>query len=253
MLPKVSVYDMADGQRLLLFDTADERGISGVLKKNGVYEPNVQLISSAVLQKAPPEKRLVLDIGANLGSYVLPMAKRFPDFSFVCFEPQPSIYHQLCGNLFLNGVENVSALNVALGRSLSTLALSLPNYAADHNVGAFTINADTHAKLRGDTNKGREAKISLKPLDHLSYEHIALIKIDVEGAELDVLYGGLGTLVRNDFPPIIYEAWDFDWYKPQKEAIETFLKELGYSLLNFDGSFNFLAQHPKNGPLLTIK
>ena len=54
-------------------------------------------------------------------------------------------------------------------------------------------------------------------------------------------------------PPIIYEAWDFDWYKPQKEAIETFLKDLGYSLLNFDGSFNFLAQHPKNGPLLTIK
>ena len=32
MLPKVGIYDMADGQRLMLFDEAYERGGSGILK-----------------------------------------------------------------------------------------------------------------------------------------------------------------------------------------------------------------------------
>ena len=69
MLPKVGVYDMAEGLRFMLFENADNRGISGVLKANKVYEPNVQLISSAVLGQAIPGRTQVLDIGANLGSY----------------------------------------------------------------------------------------------------------------------------------------------------------------------------------------
>jgi FkbM family methyltransferase len=253
MLPKVSVYDMADGLRMMLFENADDKGISGVLRANKVYEPNVQLISSAVLNQALPKRNLVLDIGANLGSYVLPLAKRFPRLNFLCFEPQPSIYQQLCGNIFLNSIENVSAVHTALGREISSLLLQLPDYTKDHNIGAFSVNADTHKKLRGDANEGRQVSVPLSTLDSLQLENIALIKVDVEGAELDVLYGGLGTLVRSAYPPVLYEAWDFDWYRPQKEAIEHFLTDLGYSLLNFDGSYNYLAQHPKHGSAITVK
>ena len=54
MLPKVGVYDMAEGLRFMLFENADNRGISGALKANKVYEPNVQLISPAVLGQAIP-------------------------------------------------------------------------------------------------------------------------------------------------------------------------------------------------------
>jgi FkbM family methyltransferase len=253
MLPKVGLYDMADGLRLMLFENADDKGISGVLKANRVYEPNVQLISSTVLNQVTPQRNLVLDIGANLGSYVLPLAKRFPSLNFLCFEPQPSIYQQLCGNIFLNGIENVSAMHMALGRENSTLMLQLPDYTKDHNIGAFSINADTHSKLRGDANKGRQVSVPLSTLDNLHLENIALVKIDVEGAELDVLYGGLGTIARNAYPPVLYEAWDFDWYRPQREAIENFLTDLGYSLLNFDGSFNYLAQHPKYGSAISVR
>ena len=35
----------------------------------------------------------------------------------------------------------------------------------------------------------------------LHLENLAFIKVDVEGAELDVLFGGLGTLARNAYPP----------------------------------------------------
>ncbi|NCW79130.1 MAG: FkbM family methyltransferase, partial [Oxalobacteraceae bacterium] len=39
--------------------------------------------------------------------------------------------------------------------------------------------------------------------DSLGYQDIALIKIDVEGYELNVLRGGLGTIVRSNYPPVI--------------------------------------------------
>ena len=101
MLPKVNIYEMNDGVRYMLFEEADQRGISGMLKQNKVYEPNLFIVSEAILRQASIDRTLVLDIGANLGSYVVPIARRFNNISFLCFEPQPHVYQQLCGNLFL--------------------------------------------------------------------------------------------------------------------------------------------------------
>ncbi len=247
MLPKVNIYEMNDGVRYMLFEEADQRGVSGMLKQNKVYEPNLFIVSEAILRQASIDRTLVLDIGANLGSYVVPIARRFNNMSFLCFEPQPHVYQQLCGNLFLNSLDNVSAKNMALGRKAGNLTLTLPDYSLDHNIGAFTVKEEIHANLRGEANKGECVTVPINHLDYLNLEEIALIKLDVEGSELDVLHGGVGTLARNLFPPIIYEAWDLDWYRKEKLALESFLKDLGYSISNFDGSDNYLAQHPNHG------
>ena len=87
----------------------------------------------------------------------------------------------------------------------------------------------------------------------LADERIDLLKIDVQGAELEVLKGAAGTLLRCGFPPILYEAWAFEWYAPKKAALEAFLQGLGYVLLNFDGSENFVAQHPAFGAMIGLR
>ncbi len=225
------------------------QGISGVIKQHGTYEPNIGLLSAALINVAS-EGNLILDIGANLGSYWIPLAQKFPQKRFVAFEPQRTIYYQLCGNVFLNGTNNIAALNFALGAKNSVIETALPGYENDHNIGAFSLRGDIHAKLRGSPNQGTTESIEIKRLDSLDYHDIVLIKIDVEGAELDVLQGGIGTIVRNNYPPLIYEAWDFDWYAEQKNKLEKFLTGLGYEILKFDQSFNYLAQHPKRGNLL---
>lgn len=195
MLPKVQLYEGAEGLRFLLYENADHQGISGVIKSHGSYEPNLGLLS-AVLINLAAEGRLVLDIGANLGSYSIPLALKFPAKTFVLFEPQRVIYYQLCGNIFLNGADNIIAINAGLGRKNGVLEVALPDYEKDHNIGAFSLLDDMHAKLRGAPNQGATDSIEIKTLDSLDYDEIALIKIDVEGAEMDVLVGALGTLVQ---------------------------------------------------------
>ena len=58
----------------------------------------------------------IIDIGANNGHFTVEFAQYVGDNGKVhSFEPQRIIFQQLCGNVFLNGLDNVYTYNVALG------------------------------------------------------------------------------------------------------------------------------------------
>ncbi len=65
-------------------------------------------------------------------------------------------------------------------------------------------------------DKYEKIKINLKKLDDLNLQNISLIKIDVEGFELEALEGGKQTIIQNK-PVILIEIWKhnkdkyFDW------------------------------------------
>lgn len=73
-------------------------------------------------------------------------------------------------------------------------------------------------------------------MDYFQITDIGLIKIDVEGMELEVLKGGIDTLNKNNFPPIFIEIWETDnwrnnykeYYEKNGEDIKSFLESLGY-------------------------
>jgi hypothetical protein len=61
--------------------------------------------------------------------------------------------------------------------------------------------------------------------------NISLIKLDVEGMELNVLKGGLKTLKDNNYPPIIFESWKHkEWFLPRRQELITFLELNGYTI-----------------------
>ena len=195
--------------------------------RTGGYEKELQDLSAELL--AGHTDGIVLDVGANLGSYVVPLAKQHPHLQFEAFEPQRVIYYQLCSNIFLNRLSNVYAHQAGVSNEQRVTSYVLPNYAEETNIGAFSIDFDTRAKDYEVKTEGFTERMTIIPLDVMQYEKVRLIKIDVEGHELAVLHGAQHTLRENDYPPIIFEAWT--WKFPEKrQAVFEYLEGLGYEI-----------------------
>jgi FkbM family methyltransferase len=195
--------------------------------RSGGYEKELQELSTKLLEGHT--EGIVLDIGANLGSYVVPLARHHTHLQFEVFEPQRIVYYQLCANIFLNRLSNVYAHNVGLSNEQRITSYVLPNYAEETNIGAFSIDFDTRHNNYEVKSEGVTERMIIIPLDSMRYEKVRLIKIDVEGHELSVLLGAEHTLRENNYPPIIFEAWT--WKFPEKrKALFAHLENLGYTI-----------------------
>lgn len=244
MLPRVSKVECHDAD-YLIFSTSDI--ISNTLFRTGRWEEHLLQISKFFLQAR--EQPLLLDIGANLGAYLVPLAKYLQPLggSVIAFEPQRIVYYQLCGNIVINRLDNVHAIHSAVGEAEGEIDIPEIDYENNRNVGAFSIDPRHRAFHGIETSmKTASSKVRVLPLDTLAVERApALVKIDVEGHELAVLRGATQFLERHQFPPLLFEAWNFDWYKAEREALLAFVQQLGYQITLF-GNADYIAQHPRN-------
>jgi FkbM family methyltransferase len=144
----------------------------------------------------------VVDAGANIGAHTLYFAEAVgPGGAVIAFEPQRALHQLLCGNLALNGHSRVHAHLAALGHAPGTAKVPPIDYSKGANFGALEL---------GNWTLGEE--IPVVTLDSLGLAHCHLIKIDVEGMELDVLEGAADTVARHQ--PVLYVESD----RPQKAA-----------------------------------
>lgn len=122
-----------------------------------------------------------VDVGANVGEVSILLSRSVGATGRVlAFEPHPRIYSFLLGNLALNECRNVTAKNLALGRSAGTVRMS------DDRVDDMNRIVDDGA-----------IHVSCSTVDaEVPPQHVALLKIDVEGSELRVLEGAVATLSR---------------------------------------------------------
>jgi FkbM family methyltransferase len=128
---------------------------------------------------------VALDIGANFGAHTLPLAQLVaPGGTVFAFEPQRILFQILCGNVALNEIPNVHALPVALGRAAGRAKVPALDYRGARNFGGVSLGG----------TQGED--VPVLTLDQLEVSKVKLIKIDVEGMELDVLTGAKATLAR---------------------------------------------------------
>lgn len=243
MLPNCQLINCL-GHQYLVFKGNDL--ISNCIKQDG-YEVEVFAIAHKLLEKH--KAGIVLDIGANMGTFSIPIARANPRLTVHSFEAQRIIYYQLCANTFINGLDNIYAHHLALSDEEGFINLEIPDYAAETNIGAFSIDEETRKNEYECPTVGGTETIDLKKLDEHGFKDVRLMKIDVEGHELEVLKGGRDTIERNNYPPIIFEAWNWKpWFEPKRKQLFEYLTDMGYEIT--EGGNNNLAQHPIFGEML---
>lgn len=212
----------------LKFIRLNDNDLIGRCMDKGFFEGHIIEVAAKLLQNKPAG--VILDIGANMGSFTVPLAYYNPTLQFVCFEPQRQVYYQLCGNIALNGLRNVTAHNFGLDTTDRFIDIEVPDYTTENNIGAFSLDAEV--REHDDylcKSKGGVERMQLLQLDGMGLTNISLIKLDVEGMELNVLKGGLKTLEVNNYPPIVFESWKHkDWFLPRRQELITFLESNGY-------------------------
>ena len=239
MIPNCELVKV-DGTQFLVFKGSDL--ISNHLKK-ALYEDDIHQLALKMLVDKPDGQ--VLDIGANLGTFSIPLAKKIPALKFHAFEPQRIVNYQLCANVIINSLDNVYTYELALSNEDTDIELAMPDYAKETNIGAFSIDAEVRKNEYECATVNTTDKIQLIPLDMMPFDNVKLIKIDVEGHELEVLQGGIETIKANNYPPIIFEAWTWKpWYQEKRTTLFGYLQDHGYEITALGQ--NNLAQHPKH-------
>ncbi len=244
MLPRVSIID-TENAKYMVFGGTDP--VSTALFKTGSWQPVLMNITKYFCDglSAP----LVLDIGANIGAYSIPAAQYLSgkNGEVVSFEPQRIVYYQLCANIVLNRLDNLKVFNYVIGEKSETINIPEIDYTDNPNIGAFSLVEEARKSHGIDGFIKQETyPVQKMALDNISFGRTpSIIKIDVEGYELEVLKGGRSFLKNASYPPILFEASDQEWFKDTKvELIDTFA-QMGYvvhPLINDD----YIAQHPRH-------
>lgn len=152
--------------------------IGNLLLNEKVYEPKTLALCERLLISGGT----FFDIGANLGLYTVAMSRN-PDTHVFAFEPDAFNYMALKRNIALNERHNVILFNMALSSAPGLLTLELPS---TDNLGRISV--------RGEFGNGSSrAIVSSSTIDEVirftGIAHIDVLKIDVEGHELEVLRG----------------------------------------------------------------
>ena len=135
----------------------------------------------------------VVDIGANEGTFSAGVLGLAPAASIIAAEPNPGPRSRLQARL--GAMTNVEIRDVAVSSAAGTATFYLT--AHDHNSSLKQPLRDTHEVIDAGWDPRGEISVATVTLDELVGNRIAdVVKIDVQGAEMDVLAGGDRTLAN---------------------------------------------------------
>lgn len=188
---------------------------------NGVYEKDyIDLIVQSI-----PANGVLLDLGANIGSISIPIAKQRPDIKIFAVEASPRVFSYLKYNVERNNCKNIYLENKALS-TMDNETVSF--YSPVELFGKGSLNPVF-------TNVGEH--VSTLTIDTLvqdnNLEKVDFIKVDVEGFEKTVLSGGALLLSKVNPLHILFEF--SDWMEGQAGSnksgdCQKFLQDLGFLL-----------------------
>jgi FkbM family methyltransferase len=193
----------------------------------------------------PNEGDTVVDVGAHIGLYSLIAAKRVgPSGKVIAIEPDPENFKILKKNILLNQLSNVEALECAVYSTRGKLRLFLPELEQ----GRTIFNTVMQDRARTSTNFLEvEANTLDNILESINITEVNWIKIDVEGAELEVLKGAVNTLSSNKNITLVVEIHGMEIYMEMIKYLKTRNLMIMYEKSNEKGDWRHIIAK-KFGP-----
>ena len=179
----------------------------------------------------PTKGDIVVDVGAYLGRYTLTSSNLVGKSGrVVAIEGDPSHYEMLDKNLKLNKVSNVTAISCMVGsKDMHLIVGSEDNYLVVGSKDIHTNYQDDSYREFDETGRAQigNSIVQLNTLDNLLIKEYGIsevnwMKIDVEGAELEVLKGAHNILSNSKRIKLLIEIHDTNkLYKPIVEILDS--------------------------------
>lgn len=157
------------------------------------YEP----YETQLILRQAKRNDVVVDVGANIGYYTILLADKVGKIGKVyAFEPDKTNFEILEKNIKESKLENVVAVNAAVGRKNETKIL----YKSEENLGDHKLYNDQFLI----SNVKKEMVKIIKLDDYFKDKKVDLMKIDVQGWEPEVIEG-VKKIIEKDKPIIFME------------------------------------------------
>ena len=174
-----------------------------------------------LLKKLVNDNENIIEIGSNIGTHTIPLAKHVSNGGLVyAIEPQSQNYKLLSKNIKDNELKNVKIFKLAISSKKGKAYMNIFNENLTNNYGDSKIFENNFQNSEG---------VIVKTLDQLFYDDykeikpIKLIKCDAQGQELNIILGS--QKIINMHKPFLYlENDDINTSKPLIEKV----KHMGY-------------------------
>ncbi|MBI4898032.1 MAG: FkbM family methyltransferase [Actinobacteria bacterium] len=172
----------------------------------------------------------VLDVGANRGQFAIYSCNRFPVAALHCFEPIPEARAKLEEVVPSN--RNITVHNVALASVRGSVDFHVS--VDDDSSSLLPASRDQIAMFPG-SRRDRTISVRTERLDDvLADQELArpvLMKLDIQGAELEALKGAAETLAKTEY--VLVECSFVELYDGQAfgDEVISFLRNVGFDLV----------------------
>ena len=143
----------------------------------------------------------VVEVGSHLGTLTVPMAQIVgSEGHVIAIEPQRVLSQILSANVVMNDLTNVTVKNLAAGKKVERLTIEDCDYSEAWNYSAFSLR-NGFSQERAFNRSLTTATVEVIPLDQIpevqNLDGLRVLKVDVEGMELEVLAGSKQTIQRH--------------------------------------------------------
>ena len=195
------MFDMFSyrNQQIIVHGHAMKLAARGSFPPTNMVRDNYEKQTTELFERIVKPGMVVFDVGAHVGYYTLLAARQIGETGEVhAFEPEPSNYNLLTQNVEFNNYQNVVCVNKVVSKDTGSKELFLTSL----DNGRYSIYNHGLPKKRSVLAQS----ISLD--DYVSEKNLTkidLIKVDVEGAETDVLNGAAKLLSNLNVGNVIIE------------------------------------------------